>query len=1247
MFLVLVSLTAASAQAASSWTPRYGGTTVNGQTVPLGYYEYLPTDYNAASPTQANYGVVIFLHGAGEWGNGLSTGSPNLSAVLGAGVPNFINNNSSPLQRTGGLLDTHNIIALCPQHNDPYPWVPQTMARPFLNFVLAAYPKIDRRRIWLTGLSYGSSGATGMLDITQDPAPDDSAAVFACAWRGDDYGLVGSINTSLIGKLVPLWVLTSQGDTSSNPDLCVNNLATAIKGSAVSDAGIFPGGAFTQPYTAYFNGTSFVLSSQQVDPISEVNPKITYFTGSDHNSWDRTYGNSNTWNWLFQQQKPDVTVTSPASDIIVAHGSNVLLSGSATDKNSTPLTGTSLQWISSIDGVLGTGATLNTTNLSYGYHWIKLQATDSGYRDNKVIVHVTVPYANAFTAYFDFGPTGAKTTGWNDVTNNKATIFPSQSFITNAVNSAGTPIGIDLGINPGFFNYGTSGVASTAAGYPLAAQEGYFQQPSTDYASNPLPNAQITVSGLNPQQLYNFTFFASTTTYEQGPTNYKINNTTVSLNPENNSSNTVSINSVLPSAAGQVVITLSRGTSAVAAWLNVLTITSPGSVPTAPVITSNPPPTATLTQSYNFSYATTGYPIPTFTVSAGGLPPGLSLSSAGVITGTPTTAGTYSGTVTATNGIAPDATQDFSIVAQNPTAPLFTNTPTATTLLGSNYSFAFTTSGNPQPTFTVSAGVLPPGLQMSSTGVITGVSTSSGSYSATVTASNGTAPNATKSFSIAVQVAPTIASAGGANVATSGTAILGYNAGGSSLSTTGTGLAHAGVTTSINDGVGSTSVDTFGNAGAYGYVGITYASPLASTISTVTLTMHVFSDGGWFGPNNVSATGATGGATGGNLVAAALTDPQVQITTDGVTWTNVASTDNYISKLTGVAANNVVAPMVTFTLTNPVSNIRGLRIIGTNGGTAGTSAHGFIGVNQMQLLTQPIPSGTTGVAYNFAFSSTGYPVPTFTVSVGNLPPGLSLSSSGVISGTPTTVGTFTGTVAASNGIGSPATQNFSIPIVQGAGTSPTISGTAPGGAQGTAYSFSYTVGGSPVPTETVTAGSLPPGLSISSTGTISGTPMTVGTYSGTITATNTAGSTPQNFSIVIISAYAQWANSYYGANSPNGAPGAMPQGDGVSNLIKYLCGFAPNVPVPEPGRSLLPTVSTTNNGQFLTITYRQSPAALGLTIQAQSSSDLVNWSPLTSTTVGTDSGTGYPIMQAQVSTVGVSKEYLRVNVTTP
>lgn len=63
------------------------------------------------------------------------------------------------------------------------------------------------------------------------------------------------------------------------------------------------------------------------------------------------------------------------------------------------------------------------------------------------------------------------------------------------------------------------------------------------------------------------------------------------------------------------------------------------------------------------------------------------------------------------------------------------------------------------------------------------------------------------------------------------------------------------------------------------------------------------------------------------------------------------------------------------------------------------------------------PGGTVGVAYSYTFMASGAPSPTFSVTSGSLPAGLALdSTTGVLSGTPTTAATSTFTIGASNGI---------------------------------------------------------------------------------------------------------------------------------------------------------------------------------------------------------------------------------------
>jgi putative Ig domain-containing protein/Regulator of Chromosome Condensation (RCC1) repeat protein len=82
-----------------------------------------------------------------------------------------------------------------------------------------------------------------------------------------------------------------------------------------------------------------------------------------------------------------------------------------------------------------------------------------------------------------------------------------------------------------------------------------------------------------------------------------------------------------------------------------------------------PPSPAQIGSSYAHAFDPNGSPQASLTISAGSLPPGLSLSGSGVLYGTPTTAGTYTFTVAASNGFFADASAQFTIVVQSqPTA---------------------------------------------------------------------------------------------------------------------------------------------------------------------------------------------------------------------------------------------------------------------------------------------------------------------------------------------------------------------------------------------------------------------------------------------------------------------------------------------------------------------------------------------------------------------------------------------------
>lgn len=300
----------------------------------------------------------------------------------------------------------------------------------------------------------------------------------------------------------------------------------------------------------------------------------------------------------------------------------------------------------------------------------------------------------------------------------------------------------------------------------------------------------------------------------------------------------------------------------------------------------------------------------------------------------------------------------------------------------------------------------------------------------------------------------------------------------------------------------------------------------------------------------------------------------------------------------------------------------------------------------------PAPSTIPiNTAYNFTYSISGAPTPTLTLLSGNLPTGMTLSS-GVLSGTPTVAGFYSGTVSASNGVGSAATQNFSIAVQQAPGITNGPPSTA---SLSTGYNFSYTTTGYPAPTFTLASGSLPTGITLSSSGTLSGSPTVAGVFSGTVRASNGVGTAAtSNFSITVSGTFTQWATIYFnGAGTNISGPSAMPLNDGTTNLIKYLCDIKPNVTMTTTDRAALPTMSVIMNGTtpYLTLTYRQNPIATGLTIHVQTSSDLANWTTVVPDisiySAGADPTTHDAIVKVEVNAQGASRKYIRLNVVTP
>jgi hypothetical protein len=152
-----------------------------------------------------------------------------------------------------------------------------------------------------------------------------------------------------------------------------------------------------------------------------------------------------------------------------------------------------------------------------------------------------------------------------------------------------------------------------------------------------------------------------------------------------------------------------------------------------------------------------------------------------------------------------------------------------------------------------------------------------------------------------------------------------------------------------------------------------------------------------------------------------------------------------------------------------------------------------------------IPAARVGQIFSTTFTASGGAAPyTFTRVSGLLPPGLTLASTGVLAGAPTTAGTFAFTLQAANGNGCAGTLQFSLTVCADIVVSPT---TLPLARVGQIFNQVFTQTGA-VGTALwrVGPGSLPPGLSLNEfNDTLAGTPTQAGSFNFTVSVADENG----------------------------------------------------------------------------------------------------------------------------------------------
>ncbi len=193
-----------------------------------------------------------------------------------------------------------------------------------------------------------------------------------------------------------------------------------------------------------------------------------------------------------------------------------------------------------------------------------------------------------------------------------------------------------------------------------------------------------------------------------------------------------------------------------------------------------------------------------------------------------------------------------------------------------------------------------------------------------------------------------------------------------------------------------------------------------------------------------------------------------------------------------------------------------------------------------------------------------------------------------------------------------------------------------------------------ITTTTFTATGLPPGLSIDArTGIISGTPTTYGRSEVTITATNADGVAISNVTIDIQATFAGWQQLKFSeselADPDISGDLASPAGDGIPNLLKYALNLDPHAP--ETIRLPEAEVVSSDDVDYLTLSFSRLKSATGIALLPQVSSDLVEWHSdsaqvaTVSVTDNPDGETQDVVVQSTTPLSTATKQFMRLRVT--
>lgn len=201
-----------------------------GKEVTMRFWQFVPKSYNG----RKTFPLMLFLHGAGERGD-------NLEVVKKWGPPKLV-----------GRRKDFPFVVISPQCPRGTWWKVEELYH-LVNHI-AGQLKIDRQRMYVTGLSMGGFGSWHMMDRY----PKLFAAGVPICGGGKAASAKNLVN-------IPIWAFHGGADGVVKPTLSK-------------------------------------LMIEQIKKAGGKKAKLTIYPGVGHNSWSRAYANEEVYKWLLSHK---------------------------------------------------------------------------------------------------------------------------------------------------------------------------------------------------------------------------------------------------------------------------------------------------------------------------------------------------------------------------------------------------------------------------------------------------------------------------------------------------------------------------------------------------------------------------------------------------------------------------------------------------------------------------------------------------------------------------------------------------------------------------------------------------------------------------------------------------------------------------------------------------------------------------------------------------------------------------------